>query len=220
MDRFQFPKWTNQLRHVLGVALLGGPVYLVLAFGLGASPSTMNTGYAPEQPVPFSHKLHAGDLGMDCRYCHTTVEDGAFAAVPPTQTCMNCHERIKTDSKQLAPVRESWESGDPIRWTKVHDLPDYAYFDHSAHVNRGVGCASCHGRVDTMEVVQTVAPLSMGWCLDCHRNPEQHLRPRDQITNMNWDPERDAGKTQEELGNELKKKWAINPQDSCSTCHR
>ncbi|PIE24307.1 MAG: cytochrome C [Planctomycetota bacterium] len=220
MDRFQFPKWTNQLRHVLGVVMLGGPIYLVLVFGLGASPSTMNVGYAPEQPVPFSHKLHAGDLGLDCRYCHTSVEKGAFAALPPTQTCMNCHERIKTDSPQLAPVRKSWETGASIPWVKVHDLPQYAFFDHSAHVTRGIGCASCHGRVDTMEVVQTVSPLSMGWCLDCHRNPEKHLRPRDQITNMSWDPVRDAGKTQEELGLELKTKWDIKPQTSCSTCHR
>jgi hypothetical protein len=220
MDRFQFPKWTNHLRNVLGVALAGGPVYLVLAFGIGASPSTMNTGYAPTQPVPFSHKLHAGDLGMDCRYCHSSVEGAAFAAVPPTQTCMNCHDKVRPQSELLSVVQDSWNTGKPIAWTKVHDLPDYVYFDHSAHVTRGIGCTSCHGRVDTMDVVETKEPLSMGWCLDCHRNPEKHLRPRDRITDMDWDPEKDAGKTQLELGLELKKQWKIDPQESCSTCHR
>ena len=190
-----------------------------LLFGFGASPKTMAEGYAPVQPVPYSHALHAGKLGIDCRYCHTTVEKAAFAAIPPTQTCMNCHTNIKPESVKLQPVRDSWASGKPVGWTKVHDLADFAYFNHSAHVNHGVGCVTCHGRIDQMEVVEQAKPLSMGWCLECHREPEKYLRPKDQITNMAWQPEGD----QIELGKKLKAEYKVHDatyMTSCYTCHR
>jgi hypothetical protein len=186
----------------------------------GDSPKTTAVGYAPQQPVPYSHAQHAGIMGIDCRYCHTTVEKAAFAAIPPTQTCMNCHTSVHAKSEKLKPERESWETGKPIEWVKVHDLPDYAYFNHAAHVSKGVGCASCHGRVDQMAVVTQVQPLSMSWCLDCHRAPEKHLRPLDKITDMAWQP---PGGDQLSLGNELKVKYGIRDaafMTSCTTCHR
>jgi hypothetical protein len=214
--RFQFPAWTNLIRPLLAVVLVTVPAYLVVLVWLGGSPKTTDVGYRPEQPVPFSHALHAGQLGMDCRYCHTTVERAAFAAVPPTQTCMNCHKQVRSASPRLLPVRESYASGLPIPWVKVHDLPDYTYFDHSAHVRAGVGCASCHGRVDTMEVVQQVQPLSMGWCLDCHRNPDPHLRPPELVTAMDWVAPGDPA----EYGRRLREAAGIKPSVDCWTCHR
>jgi hypothetical protein len=214
-----FPRWANYLLPGIVVAVIGGSLYVPLLFGFGASAKTLAEGYQPTQPVPYSHALHAGKLGIDCRYCHTTVERAAFAAIPPTQTCMNCHSTIKTDSPKLAPIRESWQTGLPVKWTKVHDLPDYVYFNHAAHVNHGVGCATCHGRIDRMEVVQQAKPLSMSWCLECHRQPEKFIRPKDQITNMAYEPPAD----QEKLGLELKKQYGIHDaayMTSCYTCHR
>ncbi len=209
--------------HVRGVALLAvlgvGWVHLLVAYG--ASPKTTDVGYAPEQPVPYSHAMHVGQLGLDCRYCHTSVETGAHANVPPTQTCMNCHSKVLTGSPKLEPVRESFRTGKSIPWVRVHDLPDYAFFDHSAHVTRGIGCVSCHGRVDTMEVVSQVQPLSMAWCLDCHRNPEKHLRPPAEATNMRWaPPEGDTPDARHAFGKRFKADNHINPPTDCSTCHR
>jgi hypothetical protein len=215
-DFFVFPKWTNLLRPALAIAGVGGALYAVVIVTFGFSPRTTDVGYAPEQPVPYSHALHVGQLGMDCRYCHNTVEDAAFAAVPPTQTCMNCHAKVRTASDKLIPVRESFATGLPVRWVKVHDLPDYVYFDHSAHVRHGVGCVACHGRVDTMEVVRQVEPLSMGWCLDCHRDPEPNLRPLDAVTRMDWTPTEDPV----ELGRRLRSTLNVNPPTDCTTCHR
>ena len=192
------------------------PVYLIFLLYYGGNPRTLAVGYQPEQPVPYSHALHAGELGIDCRYCHNTVEAAAFAAVPPTATCMNCHATIATDSDKLVLVRQSAAGGEPIHWQKVHDLPDFVYFNHSAHVARGVGCVSCHGRVDKMERVYQAEKLSMGWCLDCHRQPEKHLRPQQFITDMTWTPAED----QEVLGGRLRKEYNINPSTDCSTCHR
>lgn len=211
-----FPRWFNGLRFLAGGLALGGGVYVVALFAWGASPATVSTGYAPEQPVPFSHALHAGELGLDCRYCHTTVEVAARAAVPPTETCMNCHLRVRTTSEALKPVQDSWITGDPVRWKRVHDLPDYVYFNHSAHVARGVACVSCHGRVDTMERVRQEAPLSMGWCLDCHRDPAPHVRPADKVTAMDWSPDRPAA----EIGAEILRDRHLQPSTDCSTCHR
>lgn len=188
--RFTFPRWANYLLPLIVVMVVGGGLYVPVVVGLGFSPKTTDVGYMPQQPVPYSHQLHVGKLGMDCRYCHTTVEQTSFASIPPTQTCMNCHTGIHTSSANLAPVRESFASGKPIEWVKVHDLAEFAYFDHSAHVNRGVGCVSCHGRVDQMEVVWQHQPLSMAWCLECHREPENHLRPVDTVTQMSWTVER------------------------------
>ena len=213
---FVFPKWTNLLRPVLAATLVLVPAYLVVLLAYGASPRTTNVGYRPVQPVPYSHALHAGQLGIDCRYCHNTVEVAAHAALPPTQTCMNCHARIRSTSPKLLPVRESYATGLPIPWVRVHDLPDYVYFNHSAHVRRGVGCVECHGRVDTMDVVTQVHRLSMGWCLDCHRHPEPHLRPPDMVTKMDWV----APENPEAYGRKLRQANNINPSTQCWTCHR
>ena len=218
MQPFVFPRWSNKLVQLMGVVLGIAPIYVIGLVWYGASPKTTDVGYAPEQPVPYSHALHAGELGIDCKYCHTTVDKTSFAAIPSTETCMNCHQRIHVQSPKLEPIRSSFATGLPVEWTKVHDLPDYAYFNHSAHVNNGVGCVSCHGRIDTMEVVYQKEPLSMGWCLDCHRQPENHLRPIEEVTNMAYEPP--SGQTQLARGQELRTEHNINPPIDCSTCHR
>ena len=179
------------------------------------SPEFLNVGYAPEQPVPYSHALHAGQLGMDCRYCHSYVEESAYANVPPTQTCMNCHSQIRTESLRLLPVRESWATGEPIEWVQVHHLGDYAHFSHQAHVNVGVGCETCHGRIDQMVVVSQQEPLSMGWCLDCHRAPEEQLRPPEEVTTMGYVPP----ENHVELNLERIRQEGIRPPQNCSACH-
>jgi hypothetical protein len=210
------PPWIDRARPLAGVALLLMPAYLLGMAYFASSPQTVDVGYRPEQPVPFDHSLHAGQLGMDCRYCHTTVETAAHAAIPSTEICMNCHKQIAAKSEKLLAVRQSYASGDPIPWVRVHDLPDFAYFDHSAHVSRGVSCKSCHGRIDKMEQVTQVETLRMGWCLDCHRNPEPHLRPRDRVTDLDWVPSEDPI----QLGRRLREQNNINPSTDCSTCHR
>ena len=214
---FLFPKWLDALRPVIGLVLGVAPIYVIALVYYAWSPTTLSIGYQPEQPVPYSHAVHAGKLGIDCRYCHTSVETSAAANIPPTQTCMNCHSAIYPDSPKLLPVRESYSTGMPVKWVRVHDLPDYVFFNHSAHVRRGVGCVECHGRVDKMEVVHQVEQLSMGWCLDCHRNPEPRLRPVDKITDMAWQPHPDEAAT---LGSRLREDYNINPSEDCSICHR
>jgi len=206
-----FPRSLNKLPAVVavGAALLGGAV--VGGFWYYGTPKHLQVGYAPRQPVPYSHRLHAGIMGMDCRYCHANVERSGEAMVPPTQTCMNCHSLVRTDSARLAPVRQSWQTGQPIPWVRIHRLPDHAYFDHSVHISAGVGCSTCHGRVDQMDVVRQDQPLSMSWCLDCHRNPGPNLRPRDQITNMEWRPEPSQQVTPQRR---------VEPPQNCSGCHR
>jgi len=211
-----FPRWTNKLPVIIaGVTLiiLGGLVSVIWWFG---SPQYTDVGYQPDQPISYSHKLHAGDLGIDCRYCHTTVEIGATASIPPTQTCMNCHTLVKPDSEKLKPLIESWNTGRSLEWIRIHKVPDYAYFNHSIHIQSGVGCISCHGNVAQMEVVRLEKSLSMGWCLDCHRNTAQNLRPVDQVTNMNWTP----GEDQLEWAKEFMLTNNINPTEDCSGCHR
>ena len=211
-----FPKWTNLIPAV--AAVVGGLFLVGSVAGVWYyfSPEYTDVGYRPEQPVPYSHKLHAGDLGIDCRYCHTTVETSAHANIPPTQTCMNCHKLVKPDSDKLALVRQSQETGRPIEWVRVHNLPDFAYFNHSIHVNAGVGCITCHGNVAEMEIVQLSKPLSMGWCLDCHRNPEPNLRPVDQVTNMYWEqPENQAVLAMQQM-----KDRNLQPREDCSAYHR
>jgi hypothetical protein len=185
-------------------------------FYYSTSPKTITVGYEPTQPVPYSHKLHVGQLGLDCRYCHIGVEKTPYASIPATETCMACHKSVGTRKESLQPVRASFASGDPIEWVRIHKVPDYAYFNHGAHVQRGVGCVECHGRIDQMEKVSQVADLSMGWCLDCHRNPEPHLRPKELVTQMDWSPSEDRA----ELGSRLRKLYNLNPSTDCTTCHR
>jgi menaquinone reductase, multiheme cytochrome c subunit len=219
-SRFVFPRWANYALPGIVLLALGGAFYTPVLVGYGFSPKTTAVGYAPKQPIEYSHALHVGKLGMDCRYCHTTVDQAAFAALPSTQVCMNCHDSVRADSDKLLALRQSWTRGTPIEWVKVHNLPGYAYFNHAAHVNKGVGCVSCHGRVDQMEVVRQVQPLSMAWCLECHREPEKHLRPLDQITQMGWQA---PGGDQLRLGKELKVQFGLRDSaymTSCSTCHR
>ncbi|MEP0814682.1 MAG: cytochrome c3 family protein [bacterium] len=211
-----FPAWFDRLVRIFGLVFVGGAVYILVLWIFLVSPKTTRVGYQPEQPVPYSHALHAGKLGMDCRYCHTTVEETAQAAIPPTQTCMNCHTTIWKDSPKLLSVRESYATGMPIKWVRVHNLPDFVYFNHSAHVTRGIGCVSCHGRVDKMETVYQKNILTMGWCLDCHRNPEKHLRPKEFVTSMDWVPE----ENQKDLGKRLAREYNIKPSTDCWTCHR
>jgi hypothetical protein len=215
-DKFVFPPWSNWLREASAVAAIGGLVYAVVLVTGVFSPENSAIGYAPVQPVPYSHALHAGEMGIDCRYCHTTVETTAKASIPPTATCMNCHAHVRTESEKLAPVRHSFESGEPIRWVRIHDLPDFAYFNHAGHIQSGVACVSCHGRIDRMEVVEQVKPLTMGWCLECHRNPAPNIRPEEFVTDMEWRPEGDPA----ELGRRLMEEKGIAPSTDCVTCHR
>jgi hypothetical protein len=214
-----FPRWLN---HFPTAVAIGAPVALVsviFAITYWFSPEYTDVGYQPDQPVPFSHKLHAGDLAMDCRYCHNTVERGAFAAVPPAQTCMNCHLVIKADSPKLEPIRQAVKTGQAVAWTRVHMLPDYAFFDHSAHLAAGVGCKSCHGRIDQMEVVTQQEPLSMSWCLECHRDPAPNLRPQSELTNMGWDPVA-ANYDPKKDPARARKVSELRPPEHCSGCHR
>jgi hypothetical protein len=211
-----FPKSTDKYVRI-GAALIGAMVLGGSALGLYMTwPSVLKTGYTPIQPVPYSHKLHAGDLGMDCYYCHYTANKSGHAAVPATETCMNCHVRVKPQSPRLAMVRESYNNGEPIPWVRVHRVPDFAFFNHQAHVTVGVSCVSCHGRVDQMVEVKQVEPMNMAWCLDCHRNPAPHIRPVEEVTNLGWKPDRDPA----EIGREIIQAKGINPPQHCSGCHR
>jgi hypothetical protein len=211
-----FPRWANKIPPVFLTIVIVLSISVVGFFWYFGSPKYTDVGYRPAQSVPYSHKLHAGDLGIDCRYCHTSVEVSAKANVPPTQTCMNCHTLILTESEKLLPVRESWTTKKPIEWVRVHKIADYAYFNHSAHIKAGVGCQSCHGNVAEMEKVMQVEPLSMGWCLECHRNPDMHLRPGEEVTNMSWVPP----ENQLEFAQKLKEQYNIAPPIDCSGCHR
>lgn len=211
-----FPEWSNRLP-LLGLA--GGllaPVVMTGAIWYFGSPWYTDVGYMPRQPIPYSHRLHAGELSIDCRYCHMSVEVSAVANVPPTQVCMNCHKVVKADSPKLEPLRESLRTGQPIRWLRVHKLPDYAFFNHGVHVRAGVGCVSCHGRVDEMEEVHQVQPLSMSWCLDCHRNAGPSLRPPSQVTNMRWNPPPD----QAAFASKAFTERHLKPPVDCTGCHR
>ncbi len=211
-----FPKWTNKIPLYIGV---GGIVLVLGIIGFiwyYFSPWYTDVGYRPTQPVPYSHKFHVGALGMDCRYCHIGVEKAAVAMVPPTQTCMNCHMLSKPSSPKLAALQESWKNKTPMNWVRVHKVPDFAYFDHSMHLRAGVGCESCHGNIAEMEVVELKKPLSMSWCLDCHRNPDMHLRPQNELTKMGWTPPAN----QLEFAAQVKRELNLNPPTNCSGCHR
>jgi len=191
---------------------------VVVAGGVGLYLSDYVTGVniAQEQPVPFSHRHHVAGVGIDCRYCHTTVEATAFAGIPATDVCMTCHAQIWSDSPTLEPVRASYRTNQSLRWNRVHRVPDYVYFDHSIHIHKGIGCSTCHGHVDQMPLVARKETLRMGWCLDCHRAPERFVRPRDQVFNMDWAPPED----QLAMGERLVKEYQIQKLTDCYTCHR
>jgi Cytochrome c7 and related cytochrome c len=180
------------------------------------SPYATGADTAYLQPVPFSHEHHAGRLEIDCRYCHTSVETSSFAGVPSTKICMNCHSQMWVGSAMLEPVRESYASGRSIPWQRVHNLPQFAYFDHSIHIRKGVGCVTCHGRVDEMPLTWQAGSLQMSWCLDCHDKPADYVRPREQVFNMKWEPAGD----QAELGKKLVADYHVQSRIDCSTCHR
>ena len=211
-----FPKWTNLAPTALLVPVTVVTLGLVFAIWYWATPKNTFVGYQPAQPIPYSHKLHAGQLGIDCRYCHFNVERGPHAGVPSTDICMNCHSVVRANSPEIKKIAASYKSGTPIKWVRVYKLPDFAYFDHSAHVNKGVSCVVCHGRVDQMDVVQATSPLSMSWCLQCHRNPAPNIRDKKLVTNLAWKPEGDPAA----LGREFMDKYHVNPRTDCSACHR
>ena len=214
-----FPKSANKLplQIIILVFVLGGIATAATTYY--ATNKYTNVGYAPVQPVPFSHALHAGQLGIDCRYCHVGVDKGPTSTVPTAQTCMNCHNQVKADSPLLQVVRDSYASGDPVPWVKIHQAPDYVYFNHSVHIARGVSCVECHGRVDEMDVVHQAKPLSMGFCLDCHRAPENFVRDPKLVTNLGWKhPEGVEGQVRD--GKKFVHDWNIKPPQSCSGCHR
>ncbi len=201
------------------ISILGGAVLLALVGWLVdqwfRSMYVTQVNVVRTQPVQFSHEHHVTGLGLDCRYCHTSVESSAFAGIPPTETCMNCHSMIWNESPKLEPVRESYRTGKPIEWTRVHDVPDYVQFNHAIHVNKGVGCSSCHGRVDQMPLTWRVHSLYMEWCLECHRDPSKHVRPRDEVFNMKWTRPSD----EPDIGARLVESYHIDKKINCSVCH-
>lgn len=212
-----FPRSSNALSRVSVVLLLGA-----LA-GLGwVGAELSNSGYATgegvvlNQPVPFSHDHHTAGLGIDCRYCHTSVETAASAGIPPIATCMNCHREIWTNADLLEPIRAAYRDGEAVRWQRVHDLPDFVYFNHSVHVTQGIGCESCHGRVDQMPLMVQQSDLSMAWCLECHRDPAKFIRPKDEVLTFGWEPP----VPQSQLGPQLVEEYGIESLMSCSVCHR
>jgi menaquinone reductase, multiheme cytochrome c subunit len=224
MSRFIFPEWTETLKKWVNLLVLGAPVYLVALIAYGVTPEALRIGYQPDQPVPYSHALHAGELGIDCRYCHSVVERSPKAAVPPAAVCMNCHSTVRKDSDALLPIRQAYANEEAVRWTRVTDLPDYVFFNHQAHVNAAVGCESCHGRIDQMVKVYQAKPLTMQWCIDCHKNPTPNLRDPANVTKMGYTPPPGEGRRVAE-----KNQIMVTNQDgqrvpgapiNCSTCHR
>lgn len=213
-----FPKWSNRLplQIVIYLFVLGGTVAAGVTYY--CTPKYLRVGYAPVQPVPYDHSLHAGQLGIDCRYCHSNVDQSSFANIPTAQTCMNCHSLVKPQSPLLAVVRASYQSGEPVPWVQIHKTPDYVYFNHAIHVNRGISCVECHGKINEMPVVYHAEPLSMKFCLNCHREPLEHLRaPRD-VYNLESPTLVAQGRTAEAA--KYIHDWKIMPPQSCSGCHR
>jgi predicted CXXCH cytochrome family protein len=209
-----FPDWSDAaFRIVLGTAALVGAVAVIGPIIYVRTPYHQRREFPLDQPVQFDHRHHVRDDGVDCLYCHSSARSAPYAGIPSAELCMGCHSQVWPDSPQLEPVRRSYFTGKPLRWQRVHELPDYVYFDHSIHVNKGVGCVTCHGRVDRMALAWQVAPLSMGWCLDCHRSPDEHLRPPDQITNMEFEPRPGQGR-------ELAQLYGVRHLTHCTACHR
>ena len=218
-----FPKWTNWLPLALlvGAGLAGAGVAVGVTVYL--TPKYTRAGYQPVQPVPFSHKIHAGQLGLDCRYCHSGVDKSWVANIPSASTCMNCHNQVLKDDPRLAIVRESATNNTPIPWVQVHITPDYVYFNHSVHVTRGISCVECHGRVDQMDEVRHEKSFSMSFCLDCHKAPADHIRPTDKVTDLAWQWDADsvkAAKLQKTEGAKFVHDWRVESLISCSACHR
>lgn len=218
-----FPKWTNSLplKAAIGAALTGALVVSGAWYYL--TPKYSRVGYQPTQPVGFSHAVHAGQLGMDCRYCHSAVDKSWYANVPAANVCMNCHNTVLKDDPRLEPIRESAATGKPVPWVQIHRTPDYVYFNHSVHVTRGVSCVECHGRIDQMEEVAQTKPLHMAFCLDCHRNPAMAIRPADKVTDLafKWDNDpQQAALKQKLFGEKAVHDWKIQSQENCSACHR
>lgn len=212
-----FPRITNSVSRLIIFAIVCGIAAVAWAGALIVrSPYEMRQNEPREQPVPFSHEHHVGGLGIDCRYCHTTVETSSFANLPATKICMNCHSQMWATAPDVEPIRQSSRTGLSIEWTRVYDLPDFVYFNHSIHLHMGVGCSTCHGRVDKMPLTWQAVDLTMKWCLGCHRAPEKYVRPRDQVFNIAYSPP----PNQLELGAELVKEYHIQRLTSCSTCHR
>jgi hypothetical protein len=212
-----FGRSSNSLARVSIVVLLllvGGVVWA--AYKINAGSFITDVGIAPNQPVPFSHKHHVGDDGIDCRYCHTSVETSSFAGLPSTETCMSCHSQIWANAELLEAVRESYRTGKSLQWVRVHDLPDFVFFNHSIHVSKGIGCSTCHGRVDQMPLLYKVNTLYMQWCVECHRDPARHVRPRDQVFNPAYQYPAD----QATLGARLVREYKIQSLTDCVTCHR
>jgi hypothetical protein len=213
-----FPKWTNRLPRniIVGALLVSSGVLAGVTYYF--TPKYTRVGYEPIQPVAFPHSVHVAQLGLDCRYCHNTVEKSWYSNIPATSTCMNCHAQVLKEDARLALVRESAATGQPIPWVQIHKMPDYVYFNHSAHVNRGISCVECHGQINEMEEVAHAKPLSMTFCLDCHRDPARRVRPLAEITHLDWKPESEA--KQEENGQRMVHDWHIQSLENCSTCHR
>jgi hypothetical protein len=228
-----FPRWSNLLPFKIAFCLGTVGAGVALAFAYYATPKAQRVGYKPAQPIPFSHQIHVQQLGLDCRYCHSFVDVSHHSNVPTGNTCWNCHEHVQKDSPKLQPLRnqmmkelEHPDYGKPIEWVRIHKSPDYVYFDHSAHVNRGISCQSCHGDVNEMEVVYQAESHSMGWCLECHRAPEKHLRPLEEVYNFDYGDDDVAKYTEDasvnttlELGKKLKEQFSVHPKTSCATCH-
>lgn len=212
-----FPRQFNTIART---SIFGAVFFVAAAIGLAAvivrSPYVTEAGVIREQPVPFSHQHHVGDVGIDCRYCHTSVDKSSFAGIPATEVCMNCHSQLWNDSPLLAPVLASYRSGIPLRWTRVHNLPDFAYFNHSIHVHKGIGCVTCHGQVDEMPLMWREQSLLMEWCLECHRHPERYVRPRSEVFNLDWQPPPEYA----QLARTLIDEYDIKRKTDCYTCHR
>ncbi|HEX8679744.1 MAG TPA: cytochrome c3 family protein [Chthoniobacterales bacterium] len=240
-----FPRWSNWLPLKVAIIVITLVTGATAATWYYVTPKYTRVGYEPIQPVPFSHNVHVEQLGMDCRYCHSFVDVAAHSNLPNTQTCMACHTQVQKENPKLEPLRASWKTGAPVQWVQIHRSPDYVFYNHAAHVNRGISCHSCHGQVNEMDVVRHDKPHSMAWCLDCHRDPENHLRPVEQVFNLNWSPNdvnpaefvakygmpreaQEAGEdwskkqklTQQEIGRTLKERWNVQPPLNCQGCHR
>jgi formamidopyrimidine-DNA glycosylase len=213
-----FHRSANSISRVsIFVILFGVAALIAAAYGLDRGNYNTDVRVAKDQPIPFSHKHHVTDDGIDCRYCHTSVETAPYAGIPATEICMSCHSQIWSNATMLEPLRESFRTGQSIAWTRVHDLPEFVYFNHSIHLKKGIGCATCHGRVDKMPLMMKVNTLNMNWCVECHRNPEKYIRPREEVFNMAYEAPSDQ---LTRLGPELVKEYHVQKLEDCYTCHR